>query len=508
MKKSILFLLMLILLIGGFLRVYQISTNPPGLYIDEISNGLNAYDILTTGKDQFGVAHPLLFKSLGDYKVPGYIYIIAGSMALFGKNEFAIRFPSALAGTLTLLVVFFLLRGLLEKQATTKKHADILSVLAAGLLAVTPWHIHFSRGGFEAVVALFFYLTGLYLVLLFWKTKKFWQIISVSFLFLGAMYTYDSYRVIIPLTTTFGLVAGIRDRAKRKGIGIATLLLALFALPLFSSSLTPSGQMRFLQTSAFVENPYQSGITKILANSIIFFHNYLSYFSLTYLFRFGDQINRHQVNDLGILYIWQLPFIIAGVYFLKKIKNTAVYSIVFLLLFVGIVPAALTRPSPHTLRFLVGSIPYTLLTTFGIYQIFLQKNKWVRYACFGIGVFALIEFVYYLNYYYVNYPKEALIDWGGACKEVALDTQKEKMLGYRHIVVDKNLDCLPEYFMFYIPHVPIIYATADWKKPSAWKNEKTLYIRPFYGSAHPENLLKNITLPNINHDIFAQLYTL
>lgn len=507
MKKLTVFILSLIVLIGFFLRTYNISTNPPGLYIDEVSIGLNAYDIFKTGKDQYGVAHPLIFKSYGDYKVPGYIYIVAASMAIFGKNEFAIRFPSALAGTLTILVLFFFTRELLSLHEKTKKHAGNVALLVAGIFAITPWHIHFSRGGFEAVVSLFFYTLALFLGLRFWQTKRVWYLLVVSLIFIAAMYTYDAYRLLVPLTAAVGFFLGLRDKEKRLSIVVCSILLALLALPLFMYSLTANGQMRFLQTSAFAENPYTAGSTRILGDVVLFIRNYLSYFSLTFLFRFGDQINRHQVNDLGILYLWQLPCIIAGVYFLTKVKNKMLSFFVYLLLLVGAIPASIARPSPHTLRFLMASVPYTILTALGIFQLILQKKKWVKIVLVGIGIVALVEIGYYFHYYYVHYPKEALIDWGGSCKETALVMQSQNKR-YQHIVIDKNIGCLREYFLFYAPHVPIAYVSPDWKKPLSWGNDAVLYIRPFYGNPSPDNLVENIYLPNVNHDIFTQFIKL
>lgn len=505
MKKIILFWVTLIVLLGGFIRVYDFTQIPPGLYIDEVAIGTDAYDILTTGKDQYGVHMPLLFASLGDYKVPGYIYLVALSMAIFGKNEFAIRFPSAFFGTLTLLVVFLLVQNLLQKNEKTKKSADSIALFASGILAITPWHVHLSRGGFEAIVALFFFLLGLYTGILFWEKKKIWLILGTSICFVIALYTYDSYRIIVPLTAFVGFVLGLKDKEKRIAISISSIVLCLFAWPLFLFSLAPEGQARFLATSAFVENPYKTGFLVSVGDLAIFLRNYFSYFSLTYLFRFGDQINRNQVNDFGILYIWQLPFIIAGLYFLTKIKNTMLKTILAICLFVGIIPGALTRPSPHTIRFVIGSVVYVMLTAFGIYQLWIQKKKWIRATLVLIGIFAMIEIGYYFHYYYVNYSKEALLDWGGSCKAVA---QSARQLQYQHIVVDSNLNCIPDYFLFYTPTMKVTYVNTSWTKPKAWKNAKTLYIRPYYGNPKPANLVETIYLPNINHDIFAQFISL
>src|SRR3989344_5188900 len=101
--------LILIILLAAFLRFYNLSKTPPSLYWDEASLGYNAYSILKTARDEHGQFLPITnFAAFGDYKPPGYIYLTVPSIAIFGVNEFAIRFPSAFFGTLTVLLAFFL----------------------------------------------------------------------------------------------------------------------------------------------------------------------------------------------------------------------------------------------------------------------------------------------------------------------------------------------------------------------------------------------------------------
>src|SRR3984885_4207251 len=99
MRLQFIFLAIIVIL-GFLLRFIDVSNDPPGLYIDEASIGYNAYTILTTGKDEFGIPHPLWFRSFGDYKMPVYIYSVTGAMAFLGKNELAVRLPSIISGTL------------------------------------------------------------------------------------------------------------------------------------------------------------------------------------------------------------------------------------------------------------------------------------------------------------------------------------------------------------------------------------------------------------------------
>src|SRR3989344_3561506 len=150
----------LIFILAFALRFFQLGTNPPGLYWDEVSLGYNAYSILQTGKDEHNRFLPLdTFKAFGDYKPPGYIYAAVPTIALFGLSEFATRLPSALFGSLTVLLTYFLAKRIFEDEA--------IALLSAFFLAISPWHLQFSRGAFEANLGLFFSTLGIYLFLKF-----------------------------------------------------------------------------------------------------------------------------------------------------------------------------------------------------------------------------------------------------------------------------------------------------------------------------------------------------
>src|SRR3990170_4101523 len=103
-KKKYWVLLFLAVVIAGFLRFYQLGTNPPSLTWDEAAWGYNAYSIGIDGKDEFGKFLPLdYFESFGDFKPPVYAYLDVLPVKIFGLSEFAVRFPSALFGVLTVI---------------------------------------------------------------------------------------------------------------------------------------------------------------------------------------------------------------------------------------------------------------------------------------------------------------------------------------------------------------------------------------------------------------------
>src|SRR3989337_2916838 len=143
-----LIILLPIIIFGLFLRILRLDSRPLGFTWDEAALGYNAYSILKTGRDEHSQVLPIVFKSFGDYKPGLYIYFTTPIVKALGLTECATRLPSAIFGTLLILVVYLL----------TKNH------FASLMLAINPWAIHFSRGAWEANLALL--LTTLATVLL------------------------------------------------------------------------------------------------------------------------------------------------------------------------------------------------------------------------------------------------------------------------------------------------------------------------------------------------------
>src|SRR3990172_7308426 len=106
--------LLIILLMAAFLRLWNLGSIPPGLTPDEASLGYNAYSILKTGRDEYGELMPIVFKSFGDYKAGLYVYLTVPFVALLGLTEFAIRLPSAVAGVTAVWLVYKIVNELMS----------------------------------------------------------------------------------------------------------------------------------------------------------------------------------------------------------------------------------------------------------------------------------------------------------------------------------------------------------------------------------------------------------
>ena len=86
------------MILSAFLRLWHLGSIPSSLYSDEVDQGYNAYSLLKTGKDEHGKFLPVSLRSFGDWKPPLPTYLMIPSIMIFGLNEFAVRFPSAILG--------------------------------------------------------------------------------------------------------------------------------------------------------------------------------------------------------------------------------------------------------------------------------------------------------------------------------------------------------------------------------------------------------------------------
>lgn len=447
----------LIFILAFILRFWQLGTNPPSLDWDEASLGYNAYSILKTGRDEYGNFLPLSIRSFNDYKPPLYTYLTTIPVAIWGLNEFSTRFISALLGTLTVLVGYLLIKQLFPYKSF------IFYLLFFIFFATSPWHIQFSRIAFEANSALFFSLCGVWL---FFKGLKKEIYLPVSFLlFALSTYAYHSSRLVVPLLI-FGLLLIYRGEIKQKLRWLVSglLIFVILFIPIVQQMRSTSA--RFGSVTVF--NPdeklgesiqameYDKGrndmIGKLVHNRRIVFAReilggYLDHFNFDFLFLTGDPPGRHHAAGMGMLYLWDLPFILIGIYYLLRSRNS---SINFLFWWFLVAPAAsaLTSGTPHAVRSLMYLPIYQIFAVFGLLKLFKQ-NIIPRRIITGI-VFALflVNFFYYLHMYYIHTPKEYSQWWQYGYKEAVAEVAKYEKY-YDKIIVTYRYDQPYIYFLFY-----------------------------------------------------------
>lgn len=462
-------ILALVVIIGTFLRFYELGVNPPSLTWDEASLGYNAYSILKTGSDEYGTFLPLSIRSFDDYKPPMYAYLTIPSVAVFGLNEFAVRFPSAVAGVLTVIAIYFLVRELLSKWEG--QHRKRIALVAAFLLAISPWHLQFSRAAFEGNIGLFFLMAGLWLFLQGLKNSKLF-VVSMLF-FILSLYSYHSFRLLIPLLLGFLAIVFWKDLVRKRIISFAAFILfLLFAAPVYLSFLTTqeSGSRLSMVTIFSDPNLIESSIAQIelaknnndpigilLGNRRLVFglavvKGYLDHFNPDFLFLHGDGGVQHHAVDIGMLYLWDLPFILLGIYILLN-RRSRYIAVIFILFLFAPLPAAITTGTPHPVRAIAMVPGFHIFAAVGVVffveRLLGSKYRFYRSVLLVVVFFALtFNIMYYFYQYYVRTPIIYGYFWQYGYKQI-VKYAKEHESRFDKILITYKYDQPYIYYLFY-----------------------------------------------------------
>src|SRR3990170_8763844 len=106
--------ILVILTIAAFLRIWKISEVPVSLFSDELDVGYHAYSNIKTGRDYMGNPWPLYFHSYADFRAPVYIYTAVPTVAIFGITPLGVRLPAMVFGVLGVWAMYLLIYELLN----------------------------------------------------------------------------------------------------------------------------------------------------------------------------------------------------------------------------------------------------------------------------------------------------------------------------------------------------------------------------------------------------------
>lgn len=531
------FLIFAIICIAFFLRFNQLGINPPSLTWDEVAWGYNAYSIGIDGKDEFGRFLPINYlESFGDFKPPLYAYLDVIPIKIFGLNEFAVRFPSAFFGVLTVLFSYFLVREIFYKS----KIRDETALFSSFLLAISPWHIMLSRAAFEANIGAFLTVLGIFSFIYGVRKKKLFIFISIIS-FALSFYTFNTSRVISPILLITLLIGFRKFLVVNKKIAILSILFfALLLLPIAGFLISPQASLRFKEVNIFsdigvIENANQqivndnnSFVSKLIHNRRLAFgaqylKHYFDNLSPDFLFIKGDGNPKFSTQNIGQLYLWELPFLIAGILFLIKRKE-GYWWLIPLWLLIGIIPAGTARETPHALR-IENSLPtFQILISYGVITVLgiISKIKYkiakihIKYLIFPLFIlFLIFNFLYFFHDYLMHYPRIYSEQWQYGYRDSA-SFVKEVYEDYDLIYITKELGRPYIYYLFHAAKNPEEFRKSAIIKRDAFgfvevegydklrfikeinpnRNEKNLYIDLSSEVPRSANILKNFYLLN------------
>lgn len=452
-------LLVGIVILGAFLRLYQFGSIPQGFQVDEASFGYNAYSIFKTGADEYGNLLPLTLRSFDDYKAALYSYIDIPFIAIFGLNEVAVRLPSAIIG-----IIFILLSYLLVLELTGKRS---LSLIVALLIACSPTLIFQNRIQSDPAFSTFLVVLGIYVFIKWVKDHRLLFLLVFFSSCILSLFSYQTPRILLLLLLPllfWHFKKEIQSKFK-KILVIFYLIIFIFSVYLFVT-----GGARYKQTSV-VNDP---GIPLILNEALIegrnspliinhIFHNklvyyvramidnYFAYLSFEFLFFQTTNPLRESVQNTGYTYLIELPFFLIGIFELirKKIKwGLFIIGWVFITP-LAIAPFILESPNIHrTLQFV---FPLELISAYGIYQYFnlVKKNKSLfKASLILLPLLFIVSITYFLNNLFVHQPTHKPWNREHPYKQLIFDLKKYEKK-YKEIIISTSGTNVYIYYLFF-----------------------------------------------------------
>jgi 4-amino-4-deoxy-L-arabinose transferase-like glycosyltransferase len=502
MKRNLI-ILIFIIIAAAFLRFWNLGQNPPSLTWDEAAWGYNAYSLGIDGRDEFGRFLPLNYlESFGDFKPPMYAYLDIIPIRIFGLTEFAVRFPSAFFGVLAVLITYFLVKRIFWNA----KFKESYALFSALFLAISPWHIMLSRAAFEANVASFFIIFGVFAFLESISNKK-WFLILSAVSFALSFYTFNTARVVSPILVILLVALFAKNLWKMKGIAILSGIIGfLIFLPTLGFLLTPQASLRFKEVNIFSDTTViQASNQEIINDNNVWWskiiHNRRYLYALDYLkhyfdnlgpgflFITGDGNPKFSTQIVGQMYIWDIVFFVSGFVLIVR-KKEGNWLLVPLWLLIGIIPAAFARETPHALRIESALPMFQIIAAYGFVQLVSKISKYRKLIVYCLLLVLSVNFIYFYHDYSNNYKYDYSGEWQYGYKQ-SIEYVKSVENNYDFIQISKFLGRAYIYHLFYTKTDPNYF-------------RKTANIsRDIFGFVSVDSIGKYIFPQNFNHDSSA-----
>jgi len=445
-----------IIFIAIMLRFWNLGEIPSGMTEDEKIYIYNSYSIWHTQRDIAGEYLPLAFNHYNSFS-PVPVYLIAPFVGLFDLSLFTARLPFAIMGVLDIWLLFLIAKRLF--------HKDSIALASSAVLAISPWHLQFSRIAYDGAAALFFYLCGLYLFL---RLKERGNILfSLPFFLLG-FYSYHATKIFLLVLVPILLItywSNLKESMREVFLFIAGVLIILLSFLFVSSTQGVNRQQVLLYNDTAnlaktvnTEREYSSApdsLKPFFSNKISIVtrtikENYLHAFSPEYLFIKGETGYSRFIYGTGmqgVMYLIELPILLLGIWYILHQKRRVRNLILAALLFAP-VPAAITLDQSYGMRSIMMLPFLSILTGCGIVFIFIKtkaKRRVLHYVLLGLlltgYLFSVSSNLYQYHFLYNQFSAESwhrssrdlaeyLADEGGQYKRIFVTANESFLLHY------------------------------------------------------------------------------
>ena len=381
----------------------RLADAPIYLHHDEVLVALNAHAIATTGRDPAGNRLPLYFHVIGNlWQTPINIYATALFFMLMPVSDTAIRLPSVVVGLLTVVLMYLVAKQILKRE--------LLAVIAAGLLALTPALFIHSRLGFDHHYPALFVTAWLLCLTRYVERRRLTTLFAGTAILGIGLYSYFASLLLMPVffVLTCVVLIELSGRSPRPylvaALGFAIpLLLVVPWLATHPSQLSENIKMYSLYDATRF-GPLQ-GLRELLSYTSLTerVSVYYTYFNPSFLFFGGDASLVHSTRQVGVFLFPIAVLLPLGLYHIATARPTRFNALLVLGFLASPLAGALVAEYYRISRALV-MLPFAILiATFGVEFCLNAPNRAWRVV--GVCLLALtpIQFAVFWRDYMTGY---------------------------------------------------------------------------------------------------------
>ena len=331
--KTEMIILVSILTLALFLRVYHITSMPQGLFTDQGFVGYSALRIIHEGWRPFYI--PEIYLMAYSFT----IYQLAFWFKVFGESETSLKIFYVFLSMVSLPLIYWTFRQLAGVR---------MALLTLFILAIMRWHIIFSRNAFPTIqVPLYVFGTLAFLIYGINNGKKWTFFIAGLFFSLG-FYTYQGFKIAPLLLLVYAIyeVCTNWEKIKKNRLNITGFLVLslLITSPILHDMIsTKSLGSRESELSIISKIQQEHSIKpflEVLTKTALMFN------------RHGDRMPRHNLQDYQMLDdVSAVLFILGLAYGIVHIKRRK-YFYAVIGFFVTSLLCILTTDPAHANRLL------------------------------------------------------------------------------------------------------------------------------------------------------------
>ncbi|MEA3407197.1 MAG: glycosyltransferase family 39 protein [Chloroflexota bacterium] len=401
-----LFSLLVVTAVAALLRSWAIGTLPPGLYRDEAYNGLDALRVLQ--------GHRPLFFEANNGREPLYIYMLAASVAAWGRSPGALRLVSALVGIVSVPAFYWLGRVLFDRTVAT---------VSGFLAAVTIWTLNLSRVAFRVgtmlplmALALTFLWRGLR-----HRRRKAMTLAGVCYGL--TFYTYLAARFSVIFLLFFVIYSALwhRDLLWTQGWLLFGALAIVVAAPLgiyflshWRDTLLRAGQVSIFDPDISGGDPWGTLLRHVGRTALGFVYR-------------GDFIPRHNVPLRAVFNPFVGLAFVAGVGLaVARARREPACGLILIWLITMSLPTILAEDAPHMLRG-AGVLPVLFLFPALAFAEVLRllKGHWTSLTCILLGLGLILGGVRDVKAYWRHLHSEAVYyNFEAGATELAVEANR------------------------------------------------------------------------------------